>query len=102
MSLMLATVRTEVADFLSTLLYVYSLLLILYIVIQLLFSVGVRPPYSIWTDRVLGFLHDVCEPFLRLFRRFLPQIGGFDFSPILALFTLQIVNNVVVLGIIHG
>jgi YggT family protein len=102
MSLALATVRTEVADFLSTLLYVYSLLLILYIVIQLLFSVGVRPPYSIWTDRVLGFLHDVCEPFLRLFRRFLPQIGGFDFSPILALFTLQIVNNVVVLGIIHG
>jgi YggT family protein len=102
MNLALATVRTEVADFLSTLLYVYSLLLILYIVIQLLFSVGVRPPYSIWTDRVLGFLHDVCEPFLRLFRRFLPQVGGFDFSPILALITLQVVNNVVVLRIIHG
>jgi YggT family protein len=100
--MILASARTQIADFISTLVYVYTLLLIAYIVIQLLFSVGVRPPYSLWTDRVMGFLHDVCEPFLRLFRRFLPQVGGWDFSPILAIFTLQIVNNVVVLGIIHG
>ncbi len=100
--MILATARTQIADFLSTLVYVYTLLLILYVVIQLLFSVGIRPPYSLWTDRVMGFLHDVCEPFLRLFRRFLPQIGGLDFSPFLAIITLQIVNNVVVLGIIHG
>jgi uncharacterized protein YggT (Ycf19 family) len=100
--MILASARTQIADFISTLVYVYTLLLIAYIVIQLLFSVGVRPPYSLWTDRVMGFLHDVCEPFLRLFRRFLPQVGGWDFSPILAIFTLQILNSVVVLGIIHG
>ena len=100
--MILASARTQIADFISTLVYVYTLLLIAYIVIQLLFSVGVRPPYSIWTDRVLGFLHDVCEPFLRIFRRFLPQVGGWDFSPILAIFTLQIVNSIVVAGFIHG
>ncbi len=100
--MILASARTQIADFLSTLIYVYLLLMIAYIVIQLLFSVGVRPPYSIWTDRVLGFLHDVCEPFLRIFRRFLPAVGGIDFSPILAMFTLQIVNSIVVAGIIHG
>ncbi len=100
--MILASARTQIADFLSTLIYVYLLLMIAYIVIQLLFSVGVRPPYSIWTDRVLGFLHDVCEPFLRIFRRFLPAVGGIDFSPILAIFTLQIVNSIVVAGIIHG
>jgi YggT family protein len=51
---------------------------------------------------VLGFLRDVCEPFLRIFRRVIPAFGGIDFSPILAIFTLQIVNSVVVGRIIHG
>ena len=99
---MLATTRTEVAGFLSTLIYVYTLLIILYIVTQLLFSLGVRPPYSRATDAVLGFLRDICEPFLRVFRRFIPSLGGLDFSPILAIITLQVVNSIVVNGLIHG
>jgi len=100
--MMLASARTQFADFLSTLIYVYVLLLILYIVIQLLFSVGVRPPYSRAFDALLGFLRDICEPFLRLFRRFIPSVGGIDFSPLLAIITLQIFNSVVVARIIHG
>jgi uncharacterized protein YggT (Ycf19 family) len=100
--LLLASARTQIADFLSTLIYVYTLLIILHIVIQLLLAAGLRPPYSRTTDAVLGFLRDVCEPFLRLFRRILPQFGGFDFSPILAILTLSIVNNIVVERIIHG
>jgi YggT family protein len=100
--LLLASARTQIADYLSTLIYVYTLLIILYIVIQLLFSVGMRPPYSRTLDAILGFLRDVCEPFLRLFRRILPSFGGWDFSPILAIFTLQIFNSLVVGGLIHG
>jgi YggT family protein len=100
--LLLASARTQIADYLSTLIYVYTLLIILYIVIQLLFSVGIRPPYSPTLDKVLGFLRDVCEPFLRIFRRFLPSFGGFDFSPILAIITLQLVNSIVVGDLIHG
>ncbi len=100
--MILATARTEVAGYLSTLIYVYTLLIILYIVIQLLFSAGIRPPYSRASDRVLGFVRDVCEPFLRLFRRLVPSFGGIDFSPMLAIFSLYIVNAVVVQGLIHG
>jgi uncharacterized protein YggT (Ycf19 family) len=100
--MILASARTQIADFLSALIYVYTLVIILYIVINLLFSVGLRPPYSRTTDAVLGFLRDVCEPFLRIFRRVIPAFGGIDFSPILAIFTLQIVNSVVVGRIIHG
>jgi YggT family protein len=100
--MILASARTQIADFLSALIYVYTLVIILYIVIQLLFSVGLRAPYSRTTDAVLGFLRDVCEPFLRIFRRVIPAFGGIDFSPILAIFTLQIVNSVVVGRIIHG
>jgi uncharacterized protein YggT (Ycf19 family) len=102
MTLVLASTRTQIADFLSTLIYVYTLLIIVYIVIQLLFAVGLRPPYSRTVDALLGFLRDVCEPFLRIFRRVIPSLGGIDFSPILAIFVLQIINSIVVQGVIHG
>jgi YggT family protein len=101
-TLLLASARTDVADYLSTLIYVYTLLIILYIVVNLLFSVGLRPPYSRASDALLTFLRDVCEPFLRIFRRIIPMVGPFDLSPILAIVTLEIVNGLVVQGLIHG
>jgi YggT family protein len=102
MALVLASARTQIAGYLSVVIYVYTLLIILYIVLQLLFSVGLRPPYSRTSDTFLTFLRDICEPFLRIFRRVLPSFGGIDFSPILAIFTLQIVNSIVVGSLIHG
>jgi YggT family protein len=101
-AVVLASARTQIADYLSTVIYVYTLLIILYIVVNLLFSVGIRPPYSRTLNAVLGFLRDICEPFLRIFRRVIPAFGGIDFSPILAIFTLQIVNSLLVNDLIHG
>ena len=60
-----------------------------------------RVPYSRWSDAVLGFLRDVCEPYLRIFRRFIPMIGPLDISPIVGLLVLQIVGNIVV-SAVHG
>jgi YggT family protein len=98
--MIIASARTDIAGYLSTLIYIYTLLIIVYIVVQLLFTAGIRPSYSRTTDRVLGFLHDVVEPFLRIFRRLSPRLGGLDLSPMLAIITLYIVNIVVVQGII--
>jgi YggT family protein len=100
--MILASARTEIAGYLSTVIYVYTLIIIVYIVVNLLFAAGIRPPYSRTTDRVLGFLRDVCEPYLRIFRRLAPQMGGLDFSPVLAIISLYIINLVVVQGLIHG
>lgn len=36
------------------------------------------------------FLGSICEPYLEQFRKFIPPIGMFDFSPIVALFVLQL------------
>jgi YggT family protein len=99
-ALIQATARTQIADYLSTLIYVYTLIIILHIVVQLLFSAGLRPPYSRTTDTILGFLRDICEPFLRIFRRLLPSFGGFDFSPIVAILALGLFNSIVVQGLI--
>lgn len=102
MILPLASARTEIADVVSSILYVYGIIIFLYIVVQLLFNAGIRPPYSRTSDAVLQFLRDVCEPFLRVFRRLVPGMGGWDFSPMLALLTLYVVNRVIVLDLIHG
>ncbi len=99
---MTATARTQIADYLSTLIYVYTVIIIVYIVVNLLFAAGLRPPYSRVTDAILGFLRDVCEPYLRIFRRVLPSFGGIDFSPIIAIIVLGLFNQIVVQGIVHG
>jgi YggT family protein len=100
-TLVLASVRSEIAGYLSTLIYVYTLLIILHIVTQLLFAFGVRPPYSRASDAVLSFLRDVCEPYLRIFRRIIPMVGAFDFSPIVAIIVLSLVGNLLV-SLIRG
>ena len=100
--MILATACTEIADILSSIIYVYVIIIFVYIVVQLLFNAGIRPPYSRASGAVLQFLHDVCEPYLRLFRRLIPGMGAWDFSPMLALITLYVVNAVIVQGVIHG
>jgi YggT family protein len=101
-ALILATARTQIADYLSALVDVYTLLIFLYIITQLLFAAGLRPPYSRASDAILGFLRDICEPFLRIFRRIIPSFGGIDLSPILAILTLEIIVNGIIVGIIRG
>jgi uncharacterized protein YggT (Ycf19 family) len=94
--LLLATVRSDIADFLRALLTVYVILIIAYIVVNLLLSFGLRPGYYRWLDAVLGFLRDVAEPYLGLFRRFIPPIGPLDISPIIAILVLQIVGGILI------
>ena len=87
--------RDAIADFVSALITVYTLLIFAYIVSQLVLQFA-RPSYSRALDAVLGFLRDVCEPYLRIFRRFIPPIGPFDLSPIVAILVLQIVGGIIV------
>jgi uncharacterized protein YggT (Ycf19 family) len=94
--------RSEIADFLSALLTVYTLLIFAYIISSLIFAFGGRVPYNRGIDAVLGFLRQVCEPYLRIFRRFIPPLGPFDLSPIVAIIVLRIVGEIVIGAIRPG
>jgi len=98
--LILASVRTGVADFLSTVIYIYTLLIFLYVVLQLLLQLGMRIPYNRATDALLTFLRDVCEPLLRLIRRVVPPLGAIDLSPLIAIILLALINSLIVQGLI--
>jgi uncharacterized protein YggT (Ycf19 family) len=99
--LTIATVRDEIAGYVSAIFLVYTLLIIAYILSSMYFAFGGRVPYSRWSGAVLGFLRDVCEPYLGFFRRFIPALGPLDLSPIVAIFVLNIVSNIIV-GLIRG
>ena len=93
--LLAAITRNDVADYVSALFTVYIILIFLYILANLLFSFGLRPPYSRAMDAVMNFLRDVTEPYLRVFRRFIPPIGMFDLSPMIAIIVLYILDQVI-------
>ncbi len=88
--------REDIADFLSSVLWVYTIIIFAWVITSLVFSFGVRVPYSRPLNAVLDFLRDVTEPYLRLFRRLPLRIGPLDLTPIVALLVLRIVGNIIV------
>ncbi|MBV9471580.1 MAG: YggT family protein [Solirubrobacterales bacterium] len=99
MSLLAAITRTDIANYVQAVFLVYILLIFVYILLNMMFSLGLRPPYSRWVDAVMNFLRDVCEPYLRIFRRFIPPIGMFDLTPMIAIIVLYILQYFVVRAI---
>jgi YggT family protein len=101
MSAWLAVTRGDVADYVSTLALVYLVL----IFIRIIMSWIPRIPYNRFLAAVLKFVSDVTDPYLNLFRRFLPPVrlgpGALDLSPIVATFVLLIVSGIVA-NIIRG
>jgi YggT family protein len=88
--------RQQIADFLSALIWVYTIIIIAWIVVQFVFSMGARVPYSRPLNAVLDFLRDVSEPYLRIFRRLPLRVGPLDLTPIVAILALRIVGGIVV------
>jgi len=95
MSLYLAITRADVADYIATLTVVYLVL----IFIRILTSWIPRMPYNRFLAAFLQFVSDVTDPYLNLFRRFLPMVrlgpGALDLSPIVATIVLILVSGIV-------
>jgi YggT family protein len=62
-------------------------------------------PYNPYLRAVVTFVQETTDPYLNLFRRLLPPLGGrsfaLDLSPIIAIIVLVLVQSVVV-GLIEG
>jgi YggT family protein len=101
MSVLLAVTRDDIADYVGALALVYLIL----IFIRILLSWVPRMPYYPWLRASVDFVHQVVDPYLNIFRRVIPPIGGggfaIDISPILATIVLIIASGVVV-GLIRG
>ena len=88
-ALVLADAISSIGNFVDVFILVYILLIFAYILTS-----WIRMPYSPWLNRIQRFLYDVCEPYLRIFRRILPPLGPIDLSPIVAIFSLYVIRAV--------
>ena len=78
----------SVQSFVTVFIWVYTLLIFAYVILS-----WVRSPYT--AHPVVRFLHDVCDPYLRLFRRVLPPLGPVDLSPIVAVAALLLLQYLI-------
>lgn len=46
--------------------------------------------------RFMQFVAAVTDPYLNLFRRFIPPLGMIDFSPIVAFISLSFIQNILI------
>ena len=92
--LVLADAVTWATSFVDVFVGVYTLLVFAYILLS-----WVRLPYSPTMERVKRFLYETCDPYLRLFRRFVPPLGGIDLSPIVAIFALVLIGQLLTAAI---
>ena len=94
--MILAITRVDVADYVSTLITVYVVL----IFIRILMSYFRSIPYYRALDVFLRFVTEVTDPWLNLFRRFIPPVragpAALDLSPVIAVFALYILGYFVV------
>ena len=86
-ALLLADTASSVQRFVSVFFDVYILLILAYVLTS-----WIRMPYAL--HRVQRFLDDVCEPYIRIFRRILPSFGPLDLSPMVAVLALYILQRV--------
>jgi YggT family protein len=95
-ALVFAVDRADIADYVDALFLVYLILLFA----RILLSWIPRLPYNPVLRSVVDFIHQVTDPYLNIFRRILPPVGGggfaLDLSPIIAIFVLYIVRAIVV------
>ena len=79
---------TQVELFVNVFISVYALVVFLYVLTS-----WIRLPYSL--NPVQRFLYEVCEPYLRLWRRILPSFGPLDLSPMVGIFALVVLDRIV-------
>ena len=104
MSVTAAIGRDEIADYVDAVFLVYLILIFARILLSWLENFN-RVPYSATLRPVYDFVHETTDPYLNLFRRLIPPLGGsrfaLDLSPIIAIIVLLIVRAVVV-GLIEA
>jgi YggT family protein len=80
-------------ELLGDVIYLYMLCVIAWAVMATLISFKIINAYQPIVQRVMYALDRLCEPALKQIRRFLPDLGGVDISPIILLLLLNFVRN---------
>lgn len=75
---MITTILTKLID-------LYSIVIVVYVLMSWI------PQMSGWVADLNEILGKICDPYLDLFKKVIPPVGGIDFSPIAAIIVLQLI-----------
>jgi len=88
--------RNGILGFVDALFWIYYALIFVRVIFSWIGLPSHGPLYEIFR-----FVYNVTEPYLGIFRRFIPSTGSIDFSPFLGMIVLIIIQRIVV-GLIAG
>ncbi|MHB8792089.1 MAG: YggT family protein [Thermoleophilia bacterium] len=81
--------KTGILGFLDALFWIYYAL----IFVRVIFSwVGLPSQGTLY--EIFRFVYNVTEPYLGIFRRFIPAAGAIDFSPFVGMIVLMIIHRI--------
>ncbi|MEH2396838.1 YggT family protein [Nostoc sp.] len=73
---------------LATFIQIYTVLLIIRVLLTWFPTIN-------WYNQPFSALSQITDPYLDLFRRIIPPLGGMDFSPMLAIILLQLLGGLI-------
>lgn len=82
--------QTQVAVFVNALFRFYEILVVIWCILSWI----PRRRGGLFDD-IAGAIDRIVHPYIGLFQRIIPPLGGIDFSPIVAVFVLDIIERVV-------
>ena len=86
---------SKINYFISTLIYFYSILIVLRIFMSWIPNIN-------WEVQPIKFIRIITDAYLDIFRKFVPPLGGLDFSPIVALLVLSFIQELFVKAVAFG
>ena len=87
-------VLDSLVNVLDTVLYLFQLSLVIYIVISLLIQFGIVNPYSYIISLVQNSLSQIHEPILNIVRRYIPMFGNLDLSPLVVFLLIMFLSDI--------
>jgi YggT family protein len=90
--MVVADLSSAISGLIITLANIASLVLVIYVLLDLARSLTTVPPVVITFHEALA---QVCEPVLEPIRKVLPPLGGIDFSPLIVILLLQFIARLV-------
>lgn len=78
----------SIAKIINNIFHFYFILIILRIFLTWIPNIN-------WYEQPAKFIREVTDIYLDIFRRFIPPVGGLDFSPIIAIIVLQLLQGII-------
>jgi YggT family protein len=80
---------------------VYFWIIIATVVISWLIAFDVLNVRNAQARNIVGFLNKLTEPVYKPLRIYIPSLGGIDVTPIIVIFTIYILQNLIVRSFIY-